>query len=58
MLLSKWHSHKYTEICFFFLYTDNELLGKNKETIQFTVAWKRITNLGVNLTKKGKRPVH
>ena len=40
-----------------FLYTNNEISEREfKETISFTIAWKRIKYLGINLLKKPEYP--
>ena len=44
-----------TQKSFSFLYTNNEKSGREiKETIQFTIATKRIKYLGINLPKETK----
>ena len=41
-----------------FLYTNSEKTEREfKETIQFTIAMKRIKYLGINLPKEKKRPI-
>ena len=37
-----------------FLYTNNEISGKNYEKILFTIATRKIKYLGINLTKEIK----
>ena len=48
-----------TEKSLAFLYTNNEKVGKkNKETISFTIATKRIKYLGITVSEETKRPIY